>query len=97
MAGGVGLVVWQAPSDVSPDAPVVRELAHAMEGLGESVSVKGMSAWTDAALLNAAGIPAICFGPGDISLAHAAEEYIPLDEIDRATNTLAAFAQRWGY
>ena len=35
-----------------------------------------MTAWTDAALLNAAGIPAICFGPGDIALAHAAEEYI---------------------
>ena len=96
-AAEVRLLVSQGPSDVRSDAPVVRDLAHAMEGLGESVSIKGMSAWTDAALLNAAGIPAICFGPGDISLAHAAEEYIPLDEIDRATNTLAAFAQRWGY
>jgi acetylornithine deacetylase len=54
-----------------------------------------MSAWTDAALLNAAGIPAICFGPGDISLAHAAEEYIPLDEIDRATSVLDVLARRW--
>jgi acetylornithine deacetylase len=54
-----------------------------------------MSAWTDAALLNAAGIPAVCFGPGDISLAHAAEEYIPLDEIDRATAVLEALARRW--
>ena len=96
-AAEVRLLVSQGPSDVSADAPVVRELAHALEGLGESVAIKGMSAWTDAALLNAAGIPAICFGPGDISLAHAAEEYIPLDEIDRATETLAAFAQRWGY
>ena len=54
-----------------------------------------MSAWTDAALLNAAGIPAICFGPGDISLAHAAEEYIPLDEIDRAVSVLDVLARRW--
>jgi acetylornithine deacetylase len=54
-----------------------------------------MSAWTDAALLNAAGIPAICFGPGDISLAHAAEEYIPLPEIDRATSVLTTLARRW--
>ena len=46
-------------------------------------------------LLNEAGIPAVCFGPGDISLAHAAEEYIPLDEIDRATAVLATFAQSW--
>ena len=55
-----------------------------MRAAGEAVAVEGMSAWTDAALLNEAGIPAVCFGPGDISLAHAAEEYIPLDEIDRA-------------
>jgi acetylornithine deacetylase len=45
--------------------------------------------------LNAAGIPAICFGPGDISLAHAAEEYIALSEIDRATEILAALAVQW--
>jgi Acetylornithine deacetylase/Succinyl-diaminopimelate desuccinylase and related deacylases len=54
-----------------------------------------MSAWTDAALLNEQGIPAVCFGPGDISLAHAAEEYIPLDEIDRATAVLTGLARRW--
>jgi acetylornithine deacetylase len=54
-----------------------------------------MSAWTDAALLNDAGIPAVCFGPGDISLAHAAEEYIPLDEIDRAAAVMTAFARSW--
>jgi acetylornithine deacetylase/succinyl-diaminopimelate desuccinylase-like protein len=59
------------------------------------VRISGMSAWTDAALLNAAAIPAVCFGPGDISLAHAAEEYIPLDEIDRASAALSGLAQRW--
>ena len=48
-----------------------------------------------AALLNEAGIPAVCFGPGDISLAHAAEEYIPLDEIDRAATVLTEFARSW--
>jgi acetylornithine deacetylase len=54
-----------------------------------------MSAWTDAALLNAAGIPAICFGPGDIALAHAAEEYVMVDEIRRATDVLTRLALQW--
>ncbi|MEO7456034.1 MAG: ArgE/DapE family deacylase [Gemmatimonadaceae bacterium] len=90
-------VFTQGPSDVATDAPIVRELMHAMEGLGEAKGVEGMSAWTDAALLNEAGIPAICFGPGDISLAHAAEEYIPLDEIDRAADVFGSFARRWCY
>jgi acetylornithine deacetylase len=91
----VSLLVAQGPSDVATDAPIVLALEDALRVRGEAVRVAGMAAWTDAALLNAAGIPAICFGPGDISLAHAAEEYIPLAEIDRATSVLATLARRW--
>ena len=94
-AADVRLLVAQGPSDVAADSPLVLGLAAALEGCGEPVRIEGMSAWTDAALLNGAGIPAVCFGPGDISLAHAAEEYIPLDEIDRATTVLTAFARSW--
>jgi acetylornithine deacetylase len=54
-----------------------------------------MSAWTDAALLNDAGIPAICFGPGDITLAHAAEEWVEVREIEQATAVLARVAETW--
>jgi acetylornithine deacetylase len=91
----VALMLSQEPSDVAVDGPVVRALEASLRESGEPVRIAGMSAWTDAALLNAAGIPAICFGPGDISLAHAAEEYIPLEEIDRAVSVLAALARRW--
>jgi acetylornithine deacetylase len=94
-SASVRLLMSQGPSDVGSGAPIIRELAGALGACGEPVRVSGMSAWTDAALLNEAGIPAVCFGPGDISLAHAAEEYIPLGEIDRATAVLAALAQRW--
>ncbi len=55
----------------------------------------GVTAWTDAALLNAAGIPAICFGPGDMSLAHAAEEWIELEQVERATRVLTRLALDW--
>ena len=85
----------QAPSDVDVGAPVVLALSDALRGAGEATRVEGMSAWTDAALLNAAGIPAICFGPGDISLAHAAEEWVATDEIERATKVLTHFALTW--
>lgn len=94
-AAQVRLLVAQGPSDVSVDSTLVQGLESALRASGERVSVEGMSAWTDAALLNEAGIPAVCFGPGDISLAHAAEEYIPLDEIDRATDVLCALARSW--
>lgn len=94
-AAEVRLLVAQGPSDVPVESPLVRALDAAIRERGVRVVVEGMSAWTDAALLNDAGIPAVCFGPGDISLAHAAEEYIPLDEIDRATDVLATFAGHW--
>ena len=85
----------QVPSDVAIDAPIVRALGRALEESGETTRIEGMTAWTDAALLNAAGIPAICFGPGDISLAHAAEEWVSINEIERATGVLARLATGW--
>ena len=91
----VSMIFEQPPSDVSTEAPIVRSLDGALRACGEEVHVMGMSAWTDAAILNEAGIPAICFGPGDIGLAHAAEEYVRVDEIERATLVLAALAMEW--
>jgi acetylornithine deacetylase len=91
----VELLFSQPPSDVAVDAPVVRALAEVLQGRNLPSEPAGMSAWTDAALLNAAGIPAICFGPGDMGLAHAATEYIEVREIEQATDLLEAFARSW--
>ena len=89
------LVLSQAPSDVAPSAAIVGALSSALIDRNERVSVGGMTAWTDAALLNEAGIPAICFGPGDIALAHAAEEWIDMGEIERATDVLESLILQW--
>lgn len=94
----IAVVGSQAPSDVPVESPVVRELGNSLVRAGETVRIEGMSAWTDAALLNAAGIPTICFGPGDIALAHSAEEWVPIDEVERAAHVLELFALEWcGY
>jgi acetylornithine deacetylase len=89
------LLFAQGPSDVADDAPVVRALARAIEKGGDEVSIEGLSAWTDAALLNDAGIPAICYGPGDISLAHSATEWVPLADLERATAVLDRLVRAW--
>jgi acetylornithine deacetylase len=85
----------QPPSEVAADAPVVRSLGSALAAAGEPVRVAGMTAWTDAALLNGAGVPAICFGPGDIGLAHAAEEYVDVAEVERAAAVLTRMVTEW--
>jgi acetylornithine deacetylase len=91
----VTLSTAQSPSDVAADAPIVKQLAGAIEGEGIPVTIEGLSAWTDAALLNEAGIPSICFGPGDIALAHAAEEFVSVHEIDMATRVLTRVVREW--
>lgn len=91
----VRLIAAQEPSDVAVDAPVVRALVNALESESLAAPIEGLSAWTDAALLNAAGIPAVCFGPGDIALAHAAEEFVPVDEIEKAERVLTRIAFDW--
>ena len=85
----------QLPSDVSVDAPIVGRLKRALEREGVPTRIEGMSAWTDAALLNEAGIPTVCFGPGDIALAHAAEEFVPIVEIETATRVLSRVVIDW--
>ena len=55
--------------------------------------MEGMTAWVDAAFLNEAGIPAVCYGPGDIAQAHSADEWIEVEEITRCADVLETFAR----
>jgi acetylornithine deacetylase len=40
--------------------------------------------WTEAALLSAAGIDAVVFGPGDIAQAHGPDEFVEIAELETA-------------
>jgi acetylornithine deacetylase len=43
--------------------------------------------WTEAALFSAAGLTALVYGPGDIAQAHAADEWVALEQLATATAT----------
>jgi len=45
--------------------------------------------WTEAALLTAAGIDCVVYGPGDIAHAHAPDEFVPIADLVRARDTFA--------
>jgi acetylornithine deacetylase len=45
--------------------------------------------------LNAASIPAINSGPGDISLAHGVDERVPIEDLVAACRTYALLAAGW--
>lgn len=47
---------------------------------------------TDAATISFSGVPAIVFGPGDIAQAHTVDEWVPLDEVEKAAEILYRLA-----
>ncbi|MCH7563585.1 MAG: ArgE/DapE family deacylase [Gemmatimonadetes bacterium] len=79
-------------TEVDIESELVRGLLGAKEATGQPPVVEGMTAWVDAAFLNEAGVPAVCFGPGSIAKAHSADEWIQTFEIEIAARVLEAFA-----
>ena len=69
-------------------------LVDAAKAAGCRASVAGMTFWTDAAILGAAGIPSVLFGPGGAGL-HSIEEYVIVDDVLRCRDALANLARTW--
>jgi acetylornithine deacetylase len=55
----------------------------------------GFPAVDDATWLSLAGIPAISYGPGDLAVAHADDEFVRIDEVLCATRAFALLAMDW--
>ena len=45
--------------------------------------------WTEASLFSRAGMTAFVYGPGDIAQAHAADEWVSLEQLDRYSQSIA--------
>jgi len=80
-------------TEVPEDSRLVQGLLKAGQKHGIPPAVEGMTAWVDAALLNEIGIPAVCYGPGDIAQAHSADEWVELGQIEKCADVLESFAR----
>jgi len=69
-------------------------LTDAARAAGCGASIAGMTFWTDAAILGAAGIPSVLFGPGGAGL-HSIEEYVIVEDVLRCRDALANLARSW--
>jgi len=82
------------PYEISEDHPATLALEAAARTHGVQPDRAGLSFWTDAAVLGAAGIPSLLFGPGGAGL-HSIEEYVTLRDVLACRDALATMAARW--
>ena len=73
--------------ETSPELPMVRSLLRVARQRGPT----GVDYFCDAAVLAAAGIPSVVFGPGNIAQAHTRDEWIALEQVNTATRLLGEF------
>jgi acetylornithine deacetylase len=86
------LFFWRDPFEVSLDEPIVQVVSQAAEqALGERPATFGETPWMDAALLSAAGIPTVVFGPGGEG-AHAVVEWTSISQVAACAEVLARAA-----
>ena len=85
------------PAATPADDPIVTTLAGALTALNGTVpAVEGVTYGSDLRLLvNAGGIPAVLFGPGDVRFAHMPDEHVPVDELRAAAQALILTALRF--
>ncbi len=88
----------------SPDAAILWRLAQpplSTEQLQSFTSFLGAACakpidlgfWTEAALLERAGISAVVFGPGNVEQAHLADEWVLYSQLERAAETFVQSLQ----
>jgi acetylornithine deacetylase/succinyl-diaminopimelate desuccinylase family protein len=84
---------WMALPPLSPEGKeaLVARLREAVYEVRGRADIGTVAYGTDASTLQAAGIPCVVFGPGDIAQAHTAEEWIALDELEQAAEILYRF------
>ena len=86
-----------AAAGVPADSPLVETLAAAHRAAtGEAAPVEGVTYGADMRhFVLAGGMPCAMYGAGDVRLAHAPNESVPLDEVRTATRTVAGMLAAW--
>jgi acetylornithine deacetylase len=89
-----------ASSMVSVDHPIVQAIGNSFKDVtGKEPVHEGMTYASDVRhLINVAETPTTVFGPGDVRVAHGANEYVPIDQLENMVKTLALTIMRYiGY
>jgi len=83
------------PLETAPTELIVQLLQQAVaKVVGREMPITGVPYWTDGALLSKlASIPTCLFGPGDIGVAHSADEHVSVKDVLDSTYVYRTIAQ----
>jgi len=89
-----------APAEIEPDHPIVACALAAGTAAGRPGAVAALQGWHDAATFTRFGTPTISYGPSGLAndgetMAHAIDEYVPVDDLVATAQALALIAMRW--
>lgn len=87
----------EVPSaEVDPGHPIVRTILAAAAAVGCGGTITGMDSWHDGATFTRfAATPCVCFGPGELTVAHTIDEHVPVDDLVHCAQALAVAALRF--
>jgi acetylornithine deacetylase len=77
-------VFFDEPMEPSLAGPVLEWMRPALAAHGVDATPAGMPYGTDASNLTNAGVSCIVLGPGDIRQAHTTDEWVALDQLEKA-------------
>jgi acetylornithine deacetylase/succinyl-diaminopimelate desuccinylase-like protein len=87
-------LLTREPFEIAQDADIVALVGDAVAAtLGERPAIEGASYWADAALIAAAGIPTVIYGPGGAG-AHELEEWVSISNTASVARVLVDVARR---
>lgn len=85
-----------AAMETPPDSAVFKAASQVMDSLGLDSEACGVPFGCDATKLSRAGIPSLIFGPGSIDQAHAAIEWVDLEQVQSAFDFHHRFLLHYG-
>jgi acetylornithine deacetylase len=92
--GDARLMFGREPYEIERGHMLPAALVRAASSVGCQARQVGMTFWSDAAILGAAGIPSILFGPGGAGL-HSPGEHVRVQDVRLCRDALVALAREF--
>ncbi len=84
------------PLQRTKDETFIQQLAESCDAVLGGHKVSGVVFGTDAPVIAGTGIPTVVFGAGSIRQAHSKDEWVPVDEVEKAAEVFYDFLCRVG-